>query len=277
MKSLNCNGTLLNLSTPRVMGILNVTPDSFYDGGQYETSDALAKRVDTLVSEGTDIIDIGGMSSRPGADIISTQEEQDRVLPVIKYIRETHPEMLLSIDTIHAATARAAVQSGAHIINDISGGAYDAEMIATAADLECPYIAMHMQGTPATMQKDPQYNDVVLDILKEFAQLDRACNRAGVKDLVVDPGYGFGKTVEHNYELLRGMSALRILERPILVGISRKSMIYRALGRTPEEALNGTTALHMIALQNGADILRVHDVKEAKECIQLYGLTYPSK
>lgn len=269
---LNCRGILLDLSTPKVMGILNVTPDSFFDGGKYTTQGNMIHQIETMIEDGVDIIDIGGMSSRPGAAIIAPSEELDRVLPAVDYIAKHHPTQLMSIDTLHSETARRCVEHGVHIINDISGGTHDIHIVEVAIDWDCPYVMMHIQGTPADMQKDPVYDDVVLDVLSDFAERVRAYRDLGLKDIVIDPGFGFGKTVEHNYALTSQLSTLRILDCPILVGVSRKSMLYRPLKITSQDALNATTALHMVLLQNGASILRVHDVREAKECIKIFGL-----
>lgn len=263
-------GRLLDLSEPVVMGILNATPDSFYNKGKDSSIEELVANADKMLADGATILDIGGASTRPGAAVIETSEEQDRILPAIEAILKNHPEAWLSIDTYNSATAIAAANAGASIINDVSSGDMDTDMIATVGKLGVPYIAMHMQGTPQTMQKDPQYQDVVYEVRDYLRQKCDECTNAGIKDIIVDPGFGFGKTVEHNFALLKNISTLRMLGRPVLAGLSRKSIVCRSLGVTPAEALNGTTALHMVALQQGANILRVHDVKEAMEVITLY-------
>ncbi|MCI5081636.1 MAG: dihydropteroate synthase [Saprospiraceae bacterium] len=268
--TLNCKGQLLDLSKPLVMGILNVTPDSFYDGGKYKSDGAIATQIGKMLEEGANIIDIGGMSSRPGADIITTNEEIDRVMPAISYIQQHYPSAIISIDTVHAVVARTAVEGGASIINDISAGRIDADLYTTVADLGVPYVLMHMQGKPKDMQQQPQYKDVVQEVLDFLIAELGKLRSLGVKDIIIDPGFGFGKSLTHNYQLLKKMHIFNILDLPILCGVSRKSMIYKLLNTKPEHALNGTTALHMIALQQGAKILRVHDVKQAVETIQLW-------
>ena len=270
MNSLNCNGRLLSLELPLVMGILNITPDSFYDGGQYNSVENALDRVAKFVEEGASIIDIGGMSSRPGAEIISKEKESQRVLPVIRKVRQAFPELIISIDTVHGEIAQKAIDEGASIINDISGGTIDNTIWEVAKKNNVPYILMHMQGTPRTMQLNPIYEDVALDILKYFRDKVFELRNLGIKDIILDPGFGFGKTVRQNYELLSRMSSFKILECPMMVGLSRKSMIYKLLNITPDEGMNGTTAAHMVALQNGARILRVHDVRQAIECINIY-------
>ncbi|MFK8057036.1 MAG: dihydropteroate synthase [Saprospiraceae bacterium] len=269
--SLNCKGRLLSLHQPVVMGILNVTPDSFYDGGRFDQSgQAQADQAARLLEEGAAIIDIGGASSKPNAKTVSLQEELDRVIPVVEVLAKAHPDAFFSIDTYRSAVAKAAIEAGVHIINDISSGQLDDQMFKTVAELKVPYIGMHMQGTPDTMQDAPIYEDVVQEVYSGLAQTAYELQALGLVDIVIDPGFGFGKTVEHNYEMLARLSEFRFLNRPILVGLSRKSMIYRPLGITPAAALNGTTALHMAALERGANILRVHDVKEAVEARDLY-------
>ncbi len=268
--TINCNGSLMDLSTPRVMGILNVTPDSFHDGGRYEDIAAILQRAEQMVSEGADIIDIGGMSSKPGSQIISVEEELARVIAPIQALRAKFPATILSIDTVHAAVAEEAVKHGVSIVNDISAGAIDKNMIHTVAKLQVPYIMMHMQGTPETMQVAPSYHNVVTEVMDYLIARLQLCREAGIKDVVIDPGFGFGKTNEHNFSLLRRLSLLKTLDVPILAGLSRKSMITKTLGIKNADALNGTTALNMAALMNGANILRVHDVKVAKETILLY-------
>lgn len=268
--SLNCDGQILDLSKPLVMAILNVTPDSFYDGAKNHEGDALQKKLTQYVNEGADIIDIGGMSSRPGAEIISTHEELDRVLPVIEQIKKQYPQQLMSIDTLHHEVAKQAVAAGVHMVNDISGGAFDEKMYDTVAALGVPYILMHMRGTPQNMIEKNQYGNLLSDIIKELMANIQKAKSKGINQIIIDPGFGFSKNIQQNFVLLKNLAILKILDYPILIGLSRKSLIYKSLKISAEEALNGSTALHMIALQNGANILRVHDVKEAKEVIQLY-------
>ncbi len=268
--TINCAGKLLDLSEPKIMGILNVTPDSFYDGGQLGNEQAILFQADKMMREGATILDIGGMSSRPGAEVISEEEELKRVLPAIKIVAENLPKAIISIDTVQGEVARQAVAHGAHIINDISAGQIDEGMYETVADLQVPYILMHMQGQPKTMQLNPNYDDIVHDVLDFFVGEIEDLRELGVKDIIIDPGFGFGKTIEHNYEMLSKMHTFQMMGVPILAGLSRKSMIYKALDCTPKEALNGTTALNIVALQQGAKILRVHDVKEAVECVTLF-------
>ncbi len=269
-QTLNCNGQLLLLDQPIVMGILNITPDSFYDGGKYKNLQQIVDQAGQQLEEGAAILDIGGMSSRPGAELISIEEELNRVLPVIEILHQSFPNAILSIDTIHAKVAQAAVEAGASIINDISAGKADDTLYSTVAQLNVPYILMHMQGMPNSMQKNPHYEDILVEIVDFFIAEIGKLRALGIKDIIIDPGFGFGKTIRHNYQILQHLHAFNILDVPIMVGISRKSMIYKLLNSTPQNALNGTTALHMIALQEGARILRVHDVKEATEVIQLW-------
>jgi len=268
--TINCRGKLIDLSSPKVMGILNITPDSFHDGGQYaETAKAL-KQVEKMLAQGADIIDVGGMSSRPGAEIISEHEELKRIMPVVKGIVENMPEAIISVDTLRAGVAKAVLQAGAHIINDISAGRFDDAMINTVAGFKAPYIIMHMQGLPADMQVAPKYNDIITEVYDFFTERITACRNAGIMDTIIDPGFGFGKSVEHNYNLLRNLKYFGNLQFPILAGVSRKSMICKVLNVNPDKALNGTTAVNMLALLNEAKILRVHDVKEAKEAIKIF-------
>lgn len=270
--TIQSKGRLLSLERPVVMGILNATPDSFYNKGKGSDIDSLLRNAATMLEQGATILDIGGASTRPGAEIIDPSEELARVIPAIEAISKRFPDTWLSIDTYHAATAKAAVEAGAHIINDVSSGALDGQMLATVASLKVPYIAMHMRGTPKTMQQDPQYDDVVYEVRDQLRQVCDKCADAGIVDIIVDPGFGFAKTTEHNYQLLNDLHTLRIIGKPVLAGISRKGMVWRPLGTTPEQALNGTTALHMVALQQGANILRAHDVREAVEVIKLWEL-----
>ena len=270
-KTLNIRGTLWDLSTPKVMGILNVTPDSFYDGGRYEEEKSIIGKVEKMLSEGADLIDVGGYSTRPGAAEILEAEEQKRVVDAIRIILNAFPQVVLSIDTFRSGVARAAVEAGASLINDISGGELDQKMFETVAALQVPYVLMHLRGTPQTMTQLTQYDNLIKNITDYFHRKLESLHRLGVKDILIDPGFGFAKTVEQNFELLNHLDYLQILGKPILVGLSRKSMIWRTLETNAEGALNGSTALHTLALLKGAGILRVHDVKEAVECIRLIG------
>ncbi len=269
-QTLNCNGKLLSLAQPIVMGILNITPDSFFDGNKYTHLDDALRQTEKMLKEGATIIDIGGMSSRPGAELVRVEEELERVLPVIETINEHFPNTILSIDTVWADVAKYAIEAGAHIVNDISAGKMDEKMYAQVAKMQVPYILMHMQGKPQTMQKMPIYKNITADILDFFIEEIGKLRALGVKDIVIDPGFGFGKTVAQNYELLKNTHAFQILDVPLLVGISRKAMIYKYLDIEAKDALQGTTALNMIALQQGAKILRVHDVLPAMQTIQLW-------
>ncbi|WP_340066039.1 dihydropteroate synthase [Ascidiimonas aurantiaca] len=274
---INCKGTLVDLSTPRVMGILNLTPDSFYDGGRYADRNRILQKTEQMLEEGAAFIDVGGYSSRPGALEIPEEEELKRVLPAITGILERFPDTYISVDTFRSSVARAAVEAGAVMINDISAGLLDTAMLTTIGELQVPYCMMHMQGTPQTMQNAPVYTDILQEVLYFFSERIAAAREKGIHDLIIDPGFGFGKTLEHNYELLSKMESFCMLDHPLLIGVSRKSMIYKPLNTLPENALNGTTALHMAALAKGAAILRVHDVKEAMECITLSKLIYSKK
>lgn len=267
--SLNCRGKLLSLEKPIVMGILNITPDSFYDGGKHKGIHEILLHVEKMLSEGASVIDIGAASTKPGAKKISAADEKKRLLPVLKKIIKKSPDALISIDTYNSETAIASVGEGACMINDVSAGRFDKKMFGTIAKLNVPYIIMHMQGTPADMQKNPKYNDVVKEVMYFLSEKVNLLKQTGVSDIIIDPGFGFGKTVQHNYELLHHLDLFRAFELPILAGLSRKSMINKVLGTMPENALNGTTALNTIALIKGANILRVHDVKEATEIIKL--------
>ena len=269
-KTLNCKGRLISLEEPKVMGILNVTGDSFYAESRVGT--ALIDKAAVLLEEGAAFLDIGGQSTRPGSIAVGPSEETDRVVPVIEDLLRHFPQALLSVDTYHSAVASAAVKAGACIVNDISGGRLDEAMLSTVAALGVPYVAMHMQGTPETMQRDPHYTDVTREVLEYLGAVDKRATDAGIHDVILDPGFGFGKNRGHNYRLMAELDLLALLDRPILVGVSRKSMIYKTLGVSPEEALNGTTVLHTVALTKGADILRVHDVREAIEAIRLTSL-----
>lgn len=267
---INVNGSLLDLSQPRVMGILNVTPDSFYAGSRTQTEAEIVRRVKQIVSEGAAIIDIGAYSSRPNADNVSAREEMERLRMALKILFEIQPDAVVSVDTFRADVARMCVEEyGVAIINDIAAGEMDANMFHTVAALNVPYIMMHMQGTPQSMQQHPHYDNLLKEVFLYFARKVQQLRDLGVKDIILDPGFGFGKTMEHNYELLSHLEEFRIFELPLLVGVSRKSMIYRLLDITPQEALNGTTVLDTICLLKGADILRVHDVKEAVETVRI--------
>lgn len=268
--SLNCNGTLVDLLTPKVMGILNLTPDSFYEKSRFTATDIAVDVAAQMVEQGASFIDIGGMSSRPRAEIISSEVELERILPTIKAIKKDLPSALLSIDTIHADTAKACLDVGVDMINDISAGLYDDKMLETVANFNVPFVAMHMKGTPQTMKSMANYDNLLLEIIDYFIERSIVVEQAGIVDLVLDVGFGFAKTVDQNFELLNRMNEIQFLNYPLLVGLSRKSMIWKTLESKPEEALNGTTALNMVALNNGANILRVHDVKEAVECVTLF-------
>lgn len=259
----------MTFEKPVIMGILNITPDSFFDGGKHNSHENALKRVAQMIEDGVDIVDIGAYSSRPGAPLISSQEEMDRALPIIEAIHKEYPELILSIDTFRADVAKASINVGAHIINDISGGILDDDMFNTVAELQVPYILMHMRGTPETMQQFAEYSDVVNDVAVDLGEKISKLRALGVKDIILDPGYGFSKTIEQNYELLLRVNELHYHGLPILGGISRKSMIYKKLGITPQESLAATTALNTLLLERGVHILRVHDVKEAKQLTQL--------
>ncbi len=267
--TINCKGKLVELDTPKVMGILNITPNSFYDGGRYKSDSDFLKQAETMFVDGASFLDLGAYSSKPNAEFVSTEEETQRLLPVLELLLKEFPEALISIDTFRADVAKKAINSGAAIINDISGGMLDSNMLQTAGELGVPYIMMHMRGTPNTMQQFTQYTNLINDILYYFSERISAARSYNIKDIIIDPGFGFSKTLDQNYELMQKMELFSILELPLLVGISRKSMIYKLLGTTPKEALNGTTVLNTISLQKGAKILRVHDVKEAFETLQI--------
>lgn len=267
--TLNCRGKLLSLEAPLVMGILNLTPDSFYPGSRLSSAEEAVAKAGKMLSDGADILDIGGYSSRPGAADISAQEEQERILPAIQAILQEYPEAILSVDTFRAGVAEAAVNAGAAIINDISGGLLDDAMFETVARLQVPYILMHMRGTPQTMSSLAKYEDVTTEVLDELRVQVAKLQQLGAKDIILDPGFGFAKTVEQNFELLRHLDDLRILDLPLLAGLSRKSMVYKTLGIAQADALTGTIVVNTLALTKGADILRVHDVKEAKQTIIL--------
>ena len=275
--SINVRGKLLDLSEPQIMGILNITPDSFYSGSRKQTNAEIRDRVEQIIGEGGQMIDIGAYSSRPGADDVSSEEEMRRLKMGMKIVREIAPDIPVSVDTFRADVARMCVEElGVDIINDISGGELDKDMFATVSKLGVPYILMHMKGNPQNMQNNPHYDDLMKEILLYFAEKVQQLRDLGQKDIILDPGFGFAKTVEHNYELMNHMDELKVFELPILSGISRKSMIYKLLGTSPLEALNGTTVLNTISLLKGASILRVHDVKEAREAVSYTHLPLPT-
>lgn len=268
--SINCGNKLISLEHPIVMGILNTTPDSFYDGGKFNEELAFIKRFEQMLDEGAMIIDIGGASSRPGATTLTTQEEITRTIPFIKSAIKHFPDAVISIDTYNSEVAKEAVYAGAQIINDISGGTLDNKMFDTVAELKVPYILMHMKGSPENMKELAVYDNMMVEIYQYFQSKITALHDRGIKDIILDPGFGFAKNIEQNFVLLKNLNIFKNLHLPLLAGLSRKSMIYKSLGITAEESLNGTTALNMISLMNGASILRVHDVKEAVQTIQLY-------
>ena len=270
MFTINCKGKLLLMDKPLVMGIINITLDSFYAGSRVQGENDILTCAATMIEEGADIIDVGAQSTRPGSERITAGEELKRLLPAIRSILEKFPGTIISVDTYLAEVARESIGAGASIVNDVSSGNMDPTMIATVAGMGVPYICMHMKGTPENMQKDPVYENVTREVLDFFIQKIRQCRKEGIKDIIIDPGFGFGKTITHNFRLLKDLAVFKMHGVPIMAGLSRKSTIYKPLDVTPEEALNGTTVLNTLALQNGADILRVHDVKEAKEVIKLY-------
>jgi dihydropteroate synthase len=269
MFTLNCKGRLLVVDKPVVMGILNITPDSFYPGSRFAGIDTVLHQAEKMLREGATILDVGGQSTRPASQLLSDEEELARVIQPVQTICETFPEAFVSIDTFYARVAREAVQAGACLVNDISAGDMDAALPATVAALQVPYVLMHMKGTPQTMQQQPVYENVTTEVLDFFTARLARLQQAGIRDIIIDPGFGFGKTISHNFTLLKNLSVFSILERPLLAGLSRKSTVYKTLAIPVEESLNGTTVLNTIALQNGANILRVHDVKEAVEAIRL--------
>jgi len=267
--TLTCKGTLIDLNTPKVMGILNITPDSFYDGGTLHSEVEVLRQAEKMLKEGATFLDVGGYSSRPHAEEVSEKEELERVLPTIKALIKHFPEALISIDTFRSEVAKKAVEAGAVMVNDISAGNLDPKMMATVASLQVPYVMMHMKGSPQTMASLSHYENITKEVLYYFSEKLAKARALGLNDVIADPGFGFAKTRQQNFELLSHLELFKILEVPLLVGISRKSMIYKTLQSTPQEALNGTTALHSVALLKGASLLRVHDVKEAIECITL--------
>ncbi len=269
MFTLNCKGRLLQAEKPLVMGIINTTPDSFYGGSRFEGTGAVLKQAEQMLKDGAAILDIGGQSTRPGSEKLPADQELARVIGPVVAIQQRFPEAFISIDTYYSNVAIAAVEAGASIVNDISAGSMDPDMISTVAALKVPYVLMHMQGTPQTMQDKPQYENITREVLDFFSTRIHELRQAGITDIIADPGFGFGKTIAHNFELLRHLPVFKILQCPLLLGISRKSTIYKTLGITAEESLNGSTVLHTIGLLNGASILRVHDVKEAVETVKL--------
>lgn len=269
MKSINCNGKLIDLSTPKIMGILNITPDSFFDGGKYSNPAAIILQVDKMLKEGATFIDIGAYSSRPGAKHISEKEELERILPVVKLLIQEFPKILISVDTFRSAIAEKCINNGACMINDISAGNMDTTMFSLIAKLQVPYIMMHMQGTPQNMQTNPTYDNVVKDVLYYFSKKINELRNLGVNDIITDVGFGFGKTIEQNYKLLKHLDLFKNLNVPMLAGLSRKSMLFKPLEITQDNALNATTSANTIALLKGANILRVHDVKEAFEAVKI--------
>lgn len=268
--TITLNQQLLDLSTPRVMAIMNLTPDSFYDGGKLKNHEQLLAKVQQFIDEGASIIDLGGYSTRPGAADISIEEEMSRVIPVVRIIREHFKDFPLSVDTFRSQVARSALEQGASMVNDVSGSTADDKMLDLIADYQVPYVGMHMRGTPQTMNTLTDYQDIVFEIRYFFSTLAEEAAKRNINDLIIDPGLGFAKTIAQNFHLLYHLEAFKLLELPVLIGLSRKSMIYKTLNTTPENALNGSSALHMAALERGAHLLRVHDVKEAQECIKLF-------
>lgn len=269
MYTLNCKGRLLLIDKPIVMGIINTTPDSFYAGSRQQNTDAILEKAELMIKGGATILDIGGQSTRPGSIVVGKDEELKRVIEPIMAISKNFPEIFISIDTYYASVAKEAVDAGASIVNDISAGSLDEAMIKTVASLQVPYVLMHMQGTPQNMQQSPHYDDVTKAVLDFFIQKIDELKKLGVHDIIIDPGFGFGKTITHNFKLLQNLAVFNMLDKPLLLGISRKSTIYKTLNITAEEALNGTTVLNTIGLLSGAHILRVHDVREAKQAIDL--------
>ena len=267
--TINCKGELIDLTVPKVMGILNLTPDSFYDGGKYKNESAVLEQVELMLNQGATFIDMGAYSSRPGAEHVSEDVEMKRMLPILELILKNFPETLISIDTFRSKMASACLERGAAMINDISAGNLDPNMFNTVARYQVPYILMHLKGTPQSMQKEAQYDDLIKDLLFYFSEKVQKAQSKKINDLIIDPGFGFAKTTPQNYTLLNHLNLFQTLNSPILIGLSRKSMIYKILQSSPKEALNGTTALHTIALLKGVNILRVHDVKEAVECVKL--------
>jgi dihydropteroate synthase len=268
--TINCKGQLIDLSTPKVMGILNCTPDSFFDGGKYKSEKDILNQVEKMLEDGATFIDIGAYSSKPNATFVSENEEENRLLPIIDLVLKNFPQTIISVDTFRSEIARKSIENGAALINDISAGNLDSQMISTVAKLHVPYIMMHMKGTPQTMQSLAQYENIVKEMIFYFSEKVSQARSLGMNDIIIDPGFGFAKTLEQNFEVMQKLELFQMLDLPLLIGISRKSMIYKTLETTAENSLNGTTFLNAIALQKGAKILRVHDVKEAVECVKLY-------
>ncbi len=269
MFTLNCKGRILVVDKPIVMGIINVTPDSFFEGSRFQRTDAILGEAEKMLKEGATVLDIGGQSTRPGSELLSPDEELKRIIEPVQAISRDFPDAIISIDTFHSRVATDALSAGASIVNDVSGGNFDARMFPTVASFRAPYVLMHMRGTPQDMQANPQYQEITREIMDYFIHQLSILTNAGLSDVIIDPGFGFGKTALHNFELLKHLSIFKMLERPILIGISRKSTIYKSLQITVDEALNGTTVLNTIGLLNGANILRVHDVRPAMEAIKL--------
>lgn len=269
--TINCKGQIIDLSTPKIMGILNITPNSFYDGGKYSLENNAIAQVEKMLNDGATFIDIGAYSSKPNAEFVSEEEELNRIIPVVKAILNKFPEALLSIDTFRSTVAQECINYGAALINDISAGSLDEKMMGVIASNNVPYIMMHLRGTPQTMQDQTNYELIINEILTYFSDKVNKARSLGINDLIIDPGFGFAKTTDQNYEILSNLELFKMLELPILAGVSRKSMIYKTLDTSPEEALNGTTVLNTIAITKGATIIRVHDVKEAMECVKLCG------
>ena len=267
--TINLRGKLMNLSVPKIMGILNITPDSFYDGGRYNSKDKIKKQIEKMIISGADIVDVGGYSSRPGAKDISIEDELNRVIPAIEILKQKFPETIVSIDTFRSRVAREAIISGADIVNDISGGNLDPNMFETVSKHKVPYILMHMRGSPKNMMSKTDYENVTKDVCKYFSERIDKAKSFGINDIIIDPGFGFSKTTQQNYELLNNLEFFKEFQIPIIIGVSRKSMIYKTLNTSPEKALNGSSVLHTIGLMKGANILRTHDVKEAVECVKI--------
>lgn len=271
--TINLDGRILDLAKPVVMGILNVTPDSFFDGGKYKTEKKVLKRAEEILEQGGTVIDIGAVSTKPGAEGISTKDEIDRLLPAVKAVKKAFPDAFVSIDTYRSWVALTVIEEcGPCMVNDVSGGEFDDHMFDTVGKLNVPYILMHMLGTPLKMQENPQYEDIIRDISLFFTDRVKRLTKAGVKDIIIDPGFGFGKTMEHNYELLNRLDSFKVFQLPLMVGASRKSMIFKLLGNNPDDALNGTTVINTLALMGGSDILRVHDVREAVEAVRILNM-----
>ena len=274
--NINIRGNLYDFSSPKVMGILNITPDSFYDGGKFKDDQKIKNHINKMINDGMDILDIGGYSSRPGASEVSISEELERVIPTLIFIKKNFKNLIISIDTFRSEVAKASLIEGADIINDISAGVFDSKMMDVISKFNCPYILMHMKGNPRNMQNSPKYKHTAVEIIQFLAERIKVARKKNIVDIIVDPGFGFGKTIEHNFEILNNLENFKALDAPLLTGFSRKSMIFKTLKTTSDEALNGTSSVNTIALMKGANILRVHDVKEAKECIILYEKTINS-